>query len=82
MPNSTPALGDFIFSLSGTLTAGQTSLTFTDSRLTANSILDFFYPGETNVNYTNFTQNSTTSFTLTFDARQSDLLVKIIVYNI
>ena len=75
-------LGSMIFSLTGTLVAGQTSLTFTDDRLTANSMLDFFYPGVSDVTFDTFTQNSATSFTLTFEERSSDLLVKVLVYNL
>lgn len=78
---SSGGLGDSIFALSATLTAGQTSLTFTDSRLTANTILDFFYSTD-GVSYETFTQNSATSFTLTFEAQASDLVVKVIAYNI
>ena len=75
-------LGSMIFALTGTLTAGQTTLTFTDSRLTANSMLDFFYPGVADVTFEDFTQNSSTSFTLTFAERPTDLVVKVLVYNL
>ena len=75
-------LGSMIFALTGTLIAGQTSLTFTDSRLSANSMLDFFYPGVADVTFENFTQNSSTSFTLTFNERPTDLVVKVLVYNL
>ena len=80
-PTGLPDLGSMIFVLTGTLTAGQTSLTFTDSRLTNNSLLDFFYL-DSDVTFDSFTQNSATSFTLTFTAQASDLTVKVLVYNL
>ena len=73
---------DTIFSITETLKVGQTSLTFTDSRLTNDSVLDFVYPGITDVTFETFTQNSSTSFTLTFAERNTDLTVKAVVYNI
>lgn len=80
-PTGLPDLGSMIFVLTGTLTAGQTSLTFTDSRLSANSLLDFFYI-DSDVTYDTFTQNSATSFTLTFESQATDLTVKVLVYNL
>ena len=61
--------------LSGTLTAGGTSLTLTDSSITTNSLYDI-YTSVYGVNPTDVTV-TTGSITLTFEARQSNLEVKV-----
>ena len=74
---------DLIFTKKLTLTAGSTSLTFTDSRITANSLIQIFYPNtNSDVAYTEFTQNSATSFTLTFDAQSADVQVVALIMNV
>lgn len=61
--------------LSGTLTAGETSLTLTDSSITTNSLYDI-YTSVYGVNPTDVTV-TTGSITLTFAVQQSDLGVKV-----
>lgn len=75
-------IGDLIFTMRQTLEAGETSLTFTNAKLNNNSLIQVFYPNTTDVSYTEFTQNSTTSFTLTFDEQESDILVVVLVINL
>lgn len=63
--------------LTGTLTAGQTSLTIEDEGITLNAIVDIytdvFGVDPTNVVVTNG------SITITFDAQASDLGVKVVI---
>ena len=63
--------------LTGTLTAGQTSLTIEDEGITLNAIVDIytdvFGVDPTNVVVTNG------SITITFDAQASDLNVKVVI---
>lgn len=63
--------------LTSTLTAGQTTLTFTDSSITANSTVDV-YTSVYGVSPTEIT-SSTGSITLTFDSQDSDLSVKVVI---
>ena len=63
--------------LTGTLTAGNTSLTLTDSAITTTAMYDF-YTDVFGVNPTAVTV-STGSITLTFEARQADLNVKVVI---
>lgn len=63
--------------LTSTLTAGQTSLTFTDSSITTNSTVDV-YTSVYGVNPEEMTVNSG-SLTLTFDAQASDIGVKVVI---
>lgn len=58
-----------------TLQAGQTTVTITDSAITANSVYDI-YTSVYGLNPTDVTV-ATGSITLTFDAQQSDLEVKV-----
>ena len=61
--------------LTGTLTAGSTTLTISDASITTNSVIDY-YTDIFGVNPTNAVV-ATGSVTLTFDAQQSDLHVKV-----
>lgn len=61
--------------LTDTLEAGETTLTFEDASITTNSTIDF-YTDVFGVNPTNVVV-STGSVTLTFEARVSDLGVKV-----
>ena len=63
--------------LTGTLTAGSTSLTLSDSAITSNNMIDV-YTDTFGVNPTNVTV-STGSITLTFAAQQSNLGIKVVV---
>ena len=83
--NVAPAtLNSLIFTMRQTLTAGSTSLTFTNANLSENSLIEIFYPNtaDPDFNYTDFTQNSSTSFTLTFEAQSSDIQVVALVFNV
>ena len=62
--------------ISQTLTAGQTSITFTNAAITATSFISV----ASEVWYTASTQ-TTGSVTLTFPAQASDMLVQIMVAN-
>ena len=73
------ALNDIAFKeLSGTLTTGTTSLTISDASITTSSTVDIFAdvygvsPESVTV--------ATGSITMTFEARESDLSVKVRVY--
>lgn len=59
----------------GTLTAGQTTLTLTDSAITTNSTLDF-YTDTFGINPTDVTV-TTGSVTLTFEAQANNIEVKV-----
>lgn len=63
--------------LTATLTAGQTTLTFTDAGITANSTIDV-YTSVYGVNPEGMTVSSG-SLTLTFDAQASDIGVKAVI---
>jgi len=63
--------------LTSTLTAGQTTITFTDSSITANSTVDV-YTSVYGVSPTEIT-SSTGSITLAFDSQDSDLSVKVVI---
>ena len=65
--------------ITGTLTAGQTSLTLQDSLITSNCTIDF-YTDTYGVNPTAVSV-STGSVTLTFNAQQNDLGVKVRVWG-
>ena len=64
------------FSLTSTLTAGATSLTFTNSKITTNSTVDI-YSSEYGVNPKTVTL-SNGSIAMTFKAQSSDVLVKVV----
>lgn len=59
----------------GTLTAGQTTLTLTNSAITTDSTLDF-YTDTFGINPTNVTV-TTGSVILTFEAQANDIEVKV-----
>lgn len=61
--------------LTGTLTAGSTTLTISDASITTTSVIDY-YTDIFGVNPTNAVV-SNGSIVLTFDAQQSDLHVKV-----
>ena len=63
--------------LTSTLTAGQTTLTFTDSAITANSTIDV-YTSVYGVNPEEMTVSSG-SLTLTFDVQSSNVGVKVVI---
>lgn len=64
--------------LSGTLTAGQTSITFTDSAITADSFVEIF-TNSYGVSPTAVDDTTAGTLILTFTARSADLGVKVIV---
>ena len=63
--------------LTGTLTAGQTSMVFTDDAITTDSMLEFFatIPGVPEPE-TEFDE-TTNTLTLTFEAQEEDMGVKV-----
>lgn len=70
--------------IQGTLVAGQTSITLTDSRILANSIIDAYYLASAGVSvepvsYTSITVNNG-SVTMEFDEMDSNLTVAIRVF--
>lgn len=62
--------------LSGTLTAGQTSITFTNASITASSTLDNVWTEDFGVKPTNIVITAG-SITLTFESQESDIGVKV-----
>lgn len=66
--------------LTATLTAGQTSLTFTDASILTTSVIDI-YTSIYGVAPTAATSDTGT-ITFTFDAQASDMLVEVDVYNV
>ena len=59
--------------LSQTLTAGNTSVTFTNIPTTGNNLVDFFTT--TGINYKAIDTSTAGQVTLTYDAQQSDVTV-------
>ena len=74
---STGSGGTGYTDVTGTLTAGATSLTLQDASITTTSTINVFTEG--GVDYNSITV-STGSVTLTFDAQQSNLDVKVRVW--
>ena len=72
------------FVLKGWLYEGDTTLTFTDSRLTSYSVLEvFFDQNHYDLTWNTFTENiSPFGFSLTFDAQSEDVLVTVLVTNV
>lgn len=66
--------------LTATLTAGQTTVTFTNAAITSTALIDI-YTDTFGVNPTNATQSETT-LTLTFSAQQNDLSVKAVIKGV
>ena len=64
--------------LSSTLTAGQTSLTFTDARITENSILSAVYTSIFGVGVKS-AEITNGSLVLTFKAQIEDMTVKVVI---
>ena len=78
-----PMLNNMIFSIKQVLEQGETSLTFTDSRLSSDSIIQIFYPNSnTDIDYKTFEQLSSTSFRLTFDEQENDVTVAALIFNV
>lgn len=65
--------------LTATLTAGQTTLTFTDSSITATSLCDLYCDG--GLDYESVT-STTGSITYTFEAQSSDVVFTLVVMNL
>ena len=63
--------------LTGTLTAGATSITLSDASITTSSMIDIYTDAD--IDYTAITV-ATGSVTITFDAQQADLGVKVRVF--
>ena len=61
--------------LQGTLTAGQTSITFTDSVINSNRVIDYF-PSIYGVAPTSITV-STGSVVFTFNEQENDMILKV-----
>ena len=66
------------FSLTSTLTSGQTSLTFTDARITENSILSAVYTSIFGVSVSS-AEVANGSLTLTFKEQTEDITVKVVI---
>ena len=66
------------FSLTSTLTAGQTSLTFTDAGITENSILSAVYTSIFGVSVSS-ANIVTGSLTLTFPQQEEDVTIKVVI---
>ena len=66
------------FSLTSTLTSGQTSLTFTDARITENSILSAVYTSIFGVSVKT-AEVTNGSLTLTFKEQTEDITVKVVI---
>lgn len=62
--------------LSGTLLAGNTSITLSDASITASSMIDVYT--DTGIGYESITA-STGSVTITFEAQASDMGVKVVI---
>lgn len=60
--------------LTGILTAGQTSITFTSDSILADSFLDVYTDADIDYNSRTATVGS---LVLTYDAQQSDVIVKV-----
>lgn len=60
--------------LTGTLTASETSITFTDSAITTDSFIDVYTDAD--IPYNSITV-TTGSIVLTYDAQQSNVTVKV-----
>ena len=73
--NKTIAFNSTTFDLSDTLTAGQTTVTFTDARITANSLVSVYAP----MWYTSIVQ-STGSVEVTFPVQTTNMDVSIVVH--
>lgn len=69
--------GESAVSVTGTLQAGQTSITLENAAITTNGTFDF-YTNAYGVNPTSATVASG-SITLTFEAQQADLGVKVVI---
>lgn len=65
--------------LTATLTAGQTTLTFTDASITATSLCDLYCDG--GLDYESVT-STTGSITYTFEAQASDIVFTLVVMNL
>lgn len=70
---------DSFKTLQTTLTAGQTTLTFIDSSITATSLCDLYCDG--GLDYENVT-STTGSITYTFEAQASDVTFTLLVMNL
>ena len=66
------------FSLTSTLTSGQTSLTFTDARITENSSLSAVYTSIFGVSVKT-AEVTNGSLTLTFKEQTEDITVKVVI---
>lgn len=66
------------FTLSSTLTAGQTTLSFNDTRITDNSTLASVYTSKFGVGVSS-AEITTGSLTLTFTAQEEDVVVKVVI---
>ena len=66
------------FTLTSTLTTGQTSLTFTDARITENSILSAVYTSIFGVGVKS-AEITNGSLVLTFKAQTEDMTVKVVI---
>lgn len=62
--------------LSGTLTAGSTSITLSDASITASSMIDVYT--DTGIGYESITA-STGSVTITFEEQAADMSVKVVI---
>ena len=75
-------LNDVIFSLTETLEAGSTTVTFTDNRLVSTSKVQVYCEVGSDLLTPTASSEGTHSLTLTFDAQSSDVDVCIVVFNV
>lgn len=67
--------------LSGTLEAGETEITFTDSNILANSMIDIFIDSDEDIYPTSKT-SSVGEVVLEFDSQENDLNVALLIFNL
>ena len=67
--------------LSGTLEAGDTEITFTDSNILANSMIDIFIDSDEDIYPTSKT-SSVGEVVLEFDSQENDLNVALLIFNL
>ena len=71
-------IGEIGIILTATLTSGETSLTFTDDRITANSVLNSVYTTKYGVAVESVVFNNGT-LTLEFPSQEEDIDVKVVI---
>lgn len=67
--------------LTGTLEAGETEITFTDSNILEYSMIDIFIDSDDDVAPT-AKESSVGEVTLTFDEQENDLFIALLIFNL